>query len=159
MKFIASKKLSDNTLLRSIILWMLVAFMFAAGLSATAKVIEYGMTPAQWINTVFGNAEEFTDPLSMNDLLLSVHTDLFGLMLMFILVASVYARTSRRMGVKMAFFTLSLVSLLFYPAALLSSFLIGATAVSVAFGSFFLFHLLIVVSSIDLILLLIRRKF
>ncbi|MDP1784045.1 MAG: hypothetical protein Q8K81_01320 [Sulfuricurvum sp.] len=159
MKFIASKKLSDNSTLRLVILWMLIAFILAMGLSITAKTIEYGTTPSEWSTSILGNSDEFIDPLTFNDLLLSVHTDLFGLILTFILIASITVRTSRTIAVKMSFFALSLVSLLLYPLALLTSSLSGTVGVTIAIGSFFLFHLLMVVGSIDLLIALIRRKF
>jgi len=159
MKFIASKKLSDNSTLRLVILWMLIAFILAMGLSITAKAIEYGATPSEWSNSVLGNSDEFIDPLTFNDLLLSVHTDLFGLILTFIMIASITVRTSRSTTVKMGFFALSLVCLLLYPLALLTTSFTGTIGVTIAVGSFFLFHLLMIVGSIDLFLALVRRKF
>ncbi|MDD4855661.1 MAG: hypothetical protein PHQ22_03305 [Sulfuricurvum sp.] len=158
MKFIASKKLSDNSVLRVVILWMLIALILAMGLSITAKAIDYGISPVQWSRTILGNPNEFIEPLVFNDLLLSIHTDLFGFIITFILIASIYARTSRSTRIKIGFFTLSLVSLLLYPLALLSSPLSGSIGVTIAFGLFLFFHNLIILGSVDLIILLIRKK-
>ncbi|OZA01710.1 MAG: hypothetical protein B7X89_12230, partial [Sulfuricurvum sp. 17-40-25] len=101
MKFIVSKKLIDNRALYLSVLWMLVFLIVALALNVTAKEINFGITPTQWVSTILGNEEEFIDPLGLNDLLLSLHTDLFGLILIFILITSLLIRTSRPKALKL----------------------------------------------------------
>lgn len=159
MKFLASKKLSDNPTLRGVIFWMLVLFIIAMGLNLSAKGIEFGIMPRSWIATVMGNPDEFVDPMLFSDLLLGIHTDLFGLIITFILIASLYVRTSRPTQLKMGIFGLLLISLLLYPLALLASSLVGETGIIIGFGSFILFHLLIIGISLDLLIALVRKRF
>lgn len=158
MKFIASKKLSDNTVMRSIIIWMLLSLIFAMVLSVTAKGIGYGISLDEWVGTVLGNEAEFIDPMTFNDLLLGIHTDLFGLIIVFILIASVYARAGRRRVITMSFLTLSLLSLLLYPIAMLISSVIGSIGVVISMSAFILFHLLMIMGSIDVLIGLLRKK-
>lgn len=158
MKFIASKKLSDNTTLRAVMMWMLVTLILAMGLNLAAKSIDYGTTLIQWENTILGNEAEFIDPLSFNDLLLAVHTDLFGLLLVFILIASLSARTSRPIIVKMGFLSITLLTLILYPVALLTAPWFGSISVVVAAYAFLLFHTLMIASGADLFIALVRNK-
>lgn len=158
MKFLASKKLSDNRPLRTVMIWMLIALILAMGLNVTAKSIDYGTTPAEWKNTILGNEAEFTDPLTLNDLLLVVHTDLFGLILIFILIASLAVRTSYSLAVKMGFLTLSLAGLLLYPISLLMTPWIGSIGVLLAAGTFLVFHTLMIVAGLNLFISLLRHK-
>lgn len=159
MKFIASKKLSDNAPIRSVIVWMLSMLTLAMSLSLTAKGIDFGITPNEWVNTVMGNEAEFIDPLSFNDLLLTLHTDLFGLILTFILVASVYMRTNRRHALKMVLLALLLVTLLLYPLAMVVSPFAGEGAVILSVGSFAVFHFLIMMGAVDALILLLRKRY
>ena len=94
MKFIASKKLSDNQSLRLVMTWMVITLIITLGLNIIVKSIDYGISPEQWVNTVLGNSEKFIDPIALNDLLLRVHIDLFTLILIYILIGSLYIRTS-----------------------------------------------------------------
>ena len=158
MKFIASKKLSNNATLRAVILWMLIAIILAMGLSLSAKSIDFGLTPDTWVTTVLGNESEFVDPLLFSDLLLKIHTDLFGLIITFILIASLYVRTSRTTRTKIILFALLLITLLSYPIGLLVSSVFGGISVIIALGSFILFHSVIILMSTDLFIALIRRR-
>lgn len=158
MKFIATKKLSDNTTLRTVIIWMLLTLILSMGLNVAAKSIDYGTSPGQWKNAVLGNEAEFIDPLSFNDLLLAVHTDLFGLILVFILIASLAVRTSHSLPVKMGFLSISLISLILYPAALLTVPWLGGSGVIAAASAFILFHLLMMIGALNLLIALLGRK-
>lgn len=159
MKFLASKKLSDNSVMRSIIIGMLLSLILAMVLSLSAKGIDYGVSPNKWINTVLGNEAEFIDPMSFNDLLLGIHTDLFGLIITFILIASITARRGRPRVVMIGFLTLSLFSLLAYPIGMLFSSMIGSSGVILSLGGFIVFHLLMIMGGLDSLIGLLRKKF
>ncbi len=159
MKFIASKKLSDNSVMRSIIMGMLLSFILAMVLSMIAKGIDYGLTPKAWTTTVLGNEAEFIDPMSFNDLLLGIHTDLFGLIITFVLIASVYARMGRSRVMMISFLTLSLLSLLAYPIGMLFSPLLGSAGVILSLSAFILFHSLMIMGGLDSLIGLLRKKF
>jgi len=159
MKFIVSKKIIDNRSLYVSVLWMLLFLVVALGLSLVAKGIDFGVTPAMWVNTVLGNEEEFIEPLLVSDLLLSLHTDLFGLILVFILISALVVRTSRSKVLKIALLSAGIGSLLLYAIGLIASLWIGSVAVMLSWCGFILFHLLMSVSSLDLLILLLRKKF
>lgn len=159
MKFIAGKKLSDNRTLRATILWMLFALVIAMALSIAAKGIEFGFTPQEWIKRVLGNEAEFIEPLQFKDLLLGVHTDLFGLIITFIIIASLYTRTAHSEVVKIGYMALSIITLFLYPIGLLLSGTFGSIGVTVSLGAFMIFHLLTIIASLDLLIAMMRKRY
>ena len=142
MKFIASKKLSDNQSLRLVMTWMVITLIITLGLNIIVKSIDYGISPEQWVNTVLGNSEKFIDPIALNDLLLRVHIDLFTLILIYILIGSLYIRTSHPKSLKLGFLSISLIALILYPIMLIVSVLLSGA----------------LVESISLLIMLVRRK-
>lgn len=138
---------------------MLVFLIVALTLNTTAKAIDFGITPAQWMNTVLGNEAEFIDPLGLSDLLLSLHTDLFGLILIFILITALLIRTSRPKSFKLAVLLLGVIALLLYGAGLIASLWIGNIAIVASWGGFVLFHLLMSLCALDILILLLRKRF
>lgn len=159
MKFIVSKKIIDNRALYVSVLWMLLFLLVALGLSLAAKGIDFGMTPLMWANTVLGNEDEFIEPLLVSDLLLSLHIDLFGLILVFILISALVVRTSRSKVLKITLLSFGIGSLLLYAIGLIASLWIGSFAITLSWGGFVLFHLLMSGSALDLLILLLRKKF
>jgi len=159
MKFIVSKKIINNRAVYVSVLWMVLFLIVALSLNIVAKGIDFGSSPAQWINTVLGNEAEFIDPLTMKDLLLTLHTELFGLILIFILISALLMRTSRSKNYKMALLLFGIIALLVYPLGLLASLYIGSFAILFSWGGFILFHLLMIGSAMDILLLLLRKRF
>ena len=159
MKFIVSKKIIDNRTLYFSVLWMVIFLILALILSATVKGIDFGITPTQWVSAILGNEAEFIDAMLPSDVLLSIHTDLFGLILIFILISALLMRTSHSKNFKMTLLVLATSTLLLYPAGLLLSLWIGSFCVILAWGSFILFHLLMIGCALDILILLLRKRF
>lgn len=159
MKFIVSKKIIDNRTLYFSVLWMVVFLILALVLSMVAKGIDFGAMPTQWVNTILGNEAEFIDPLGLKELLLLLHTELFGLILIFILISALLMRTPRSKNLKMTLLVLAIGTLLLYPVGLLFSLWIGSFCIILAWGGFVFFHLLMIGSALDIFILLLRKRF
>jgi hypothetical protein len=159
MKFIVSKKLIDNRALYLSVLWMLTFLIIALSLNVVAKGIDFGTTPTQWMGHILGNEEQFIEPLAMKDLLLSLHTELFGLILVFILLNALLMRTSRTKELKITILILGITTLLLYVFGLIASLWIGRIAITLSYGAFALFHLVMTLSAVDTLLLLLRKRF
>lgn len=158
MKFIVSKKIIDNRALYVSVLWMVPFLIIALALSVIAKGIDFGITPDLWSSHILGNEAEFSEPLAMKDLLLSLHTELFGLILIFILISALLMRTSRAKELKMAILVTAIIALLLYPIGVLSSLVGGSFTILIAWGGFLAFHLVMVGSSVDILILLLRKQ-
>ena len=159
MKFIVSKKLIDNRAVYLSVLWMVLFLIVALSLNIVAKGIDFGSSPAMWIGHVVGNEAEFIEPLIINDLLLILHTELFGLILVFILISALLMRTSRAKELKMGILIAGVIALLFYSLGLLASLWVGSVAITLAYSGFILFHLLMTLSAVDILILLLRKRF
>lgn len=159
MKFLVSKKLIDNRALHLSVLWMVIFLIIALALNVIAKEIDFGMTPTQWVEHVLGNEAQFIEPLGVKDLLLTLHTELFGLILVFILISALLMRTSRSKTLKTSLLLLGIVTLLLYPIGLLASLWIGNLTILLAWGAFMGFHLLMILSALDILILLLRKRF
>jgi len=159
MKFIVSKKIIDNRPLYLSVLWMTIFLIVALSLTIVAKGIDFGSFPTMWIGHVLGNEAEFIEPLTIKDLLLILHTELFGLILVFILISALLMRTSRTKELKMGILVLGMIALLFYALGLLASLWVGSFAIILSYGGFVLFHLLMTLSAVDILILLLRKRF
>lgn len=158
MKFMTSKKLSDNAPLRLVMVWMLLGLLLASGMNIVQKAIDFGTTPEQWSATILGDETLFIDPMGFKELLLALHTDLFGFILLFILISSMAVRLNLSNRIKMTMLGSSVVSLCLYPILLLStpfSLQIGVTG---AAGAFLVFHALMIMIGFYTLISLLRRK-
>lgn len=158
MKFLTSKKLSDNAPLRLVMIWMLLGLLLASMMNILQKTIDYGTTPEQWCAAILGDEEQFIDPLGFKEILLSLHTELFGLILLFILISSMAVRLNLSNKTKMVLLGTSVVSLFLYPALLLSTPLSAEAGVIAAAGSFALFHLVMIAMGLQTLIALIRKR-
>lgn len=159
MKFIVSKKIIDNRALYVSVLWMVIFLLVALVLNGVAKGIDFGTTPAMWVSHILGNEVEFIEPLLLSDLLLSLHTDLFGLILVFILMSALQIRSSRSKELKLSILFVSVISLLLYPIGLMASLWMGSFTILLSWSGFLLFHLLMIGSALDILILLVRKRF
>lgn len=159
MKFIVSKKLIDNRSLYLSVLWMVLFLIIALALNVMAKAIDFGTTAAQWISHILGDETQFIEPLTLQEIMLSLHTELFGLVLVFILIAALLMRTSRSKTYKTVFLIFGVSSLLLYPLGLIASPAIGSFTIILSWSAFAGFHLLMMTSALDIVMLLLRKKF
>jgi len=158
MKFLASKKLSDNAPLRLVMIWMLLGLFIASIMNIIQKSIDFGITPLQWSAAILGDEEQFLEPMAYQDILLSLHTDLFGLILLFILISSMGVRLNVSNRLKMLILGSSVLSLLLYPLFMLSTPLMQSAGVIASIVSFLIFHLLMIFMDLYSLLELIRKK-
>ncbi|OZA01853.1 MAG: hypothetical protein B7X89_11805, partial [Sulfuricurvum sp. 17-40-25] len=87
------------------------------------------------------------------------HTDLFGLILIFILITSLLIRTSRPKALKLIILLVGVSALLLYGIGLVSSVWIGSVGIIASWIGFIVFHLLMSGCAMDILILLLRKKF
>ena len=68
-------------------------------------------------------------------------------------------RTSRSKNFKMTLLLSGVIALLVYPIGLLAALWIGSFAIILAWGAFIFFHLLMISSAMDILILLLRKRF
>jgi hypothetical protein len=159
MKFLISKKLIDNKSLYTSVVWMVIFLILAMALNLGVKIIDFGVSPQDWVNSIMGNEEEFIDPLGLSDLLLTLHTDLFGLILVFVLSSALIMRTSHSQRFKITTITLGVLSLLAYAIGVIVSLWLGTFCIWIGWGGFAAFHLLMIGLLFNILILLVSKKF
>ena len=142
MKFLISKELSQTTLMRKLMIAVCVALFFYLGLDVLLHAYVFGFELSDISSTLYGNAEEFIEPILLDTLLLQVHIDLFMSLLSMMIIASIYIRLYSEDGftkiVVHALFILGLIA----PLLLIVSYFTAMACVYAWLGSFMLGHLL-----------------
>jgi len=153
MKFLVAKDLAHSTLLNYLMAGVVVAILLYLGLDTVLHAYVIGLDVHSISVTLFGDAENFVEPVLIDSLLLQVHIDLFMTLFALLILSSIYIRlyTDKTM-------TKWIVHLLFIlgmlaPASLLLAYFVSASFVSIWLISFVLWHLLA-----SLVALMILKK-
>lgn len=156
MKFLITKELVRSALLTNLILAVSVALLFYLGLDVVLHGYVIGFDLQGIINTLYGNEEEFIEPIIIDSLLLQVHINLFMSLFSMIMIASIYIRlfSDKKM-------TKWLVHLLFIlgliaPIVLMIAYFTSMVFVYIWIVSFFAGHIL---STIMLLLIINKLLF
>lgn len=157
MKFITTKKISQNDTIALLVKWMIVLFMVAVALNIGSKMLEFGVTPSAWTLKIGGNADEFVDPMAYNELLFLLHSDLFLLIMLYVLIASLYVRLPHASRTKAVVLFVGVVAILIYSVGLLVAPMVGFTAIASAWAAFFALHLLFFVNLIEILVAMLKR--
>jgi len=142
MKFLVTKDLQHSTLLGNLMLGVNVALFFYLGLDVVLHGYVLGTNITEISTTLYGNIEEFVEPILIDSLLLQVHIDLFMSLFAIMIIASIYIRlfSASKLTKKLvhALFILGL----FTPITLLSAYFSSVTFVYSWIASFILWHIL-----------------
>jgi len=148
MKFLVTKDLAHSTLLNYLMVGVAVAILLYLGLDTVLHAYVIGLDIESVSMTLFGDVENFVEPILIDSLLLQVHIDLFMTLFALLILASIYIRlyTDKAM-------TKWMVHLLFIlgmlaPASLLLAYFVSASFVSIWLISFMLWHLLACIAAI-----------
>ena len=142
MKFLVTKDLAHSTLLGNLMLGVCVALFFYLGLDVVLHGYVLGTNITEVSTTLYGNVEEFVEPLLIDSLLLQVHIDLFMSLFTIMIIASIYIRLfSAKKSTKKLVHLVFIFGLL-APIFLLVAYFTSLWAVYVWLVSFFFWHLL-----------------
>jgi len=153
MKFLVTKDLAHSTLLGNLMVGVSVALFFYLGLDVVLHSYVLGSNLTSITNTLYGNVEEFIEPILLDSLLLQVHIDLFMSLFSIMIIASIYIRLySDKRVTKWLVHTLFILGL-FAPLFLIVAYFISMGIVYAWLISFVLGHLL----GMGLSLLIIKK--
>jgi len=157
MKFLVTKDLQHSTLLGNLMAGVSVALFFYLVLDVVLHGYVLGFDFSSMTDTLYGNAEEFIEPILIDSLLLQVHIDLFMSLFSIMIIASVYIRLySSQKRTKILVHTLFILGLL-APLLLIVAYF---TSVPFLYGwvaVFLLGHLLGMFMSLGIIQKLLRK--
>jgi len=151
MKFLVTKDLAYSALLKNLIVGVCIALFFYFILDIVLHGYVIGFEFEDIIATLYGNTEEFIEPILIDSLLLQVHMDLFMSLLAVMTIASIYIRlfSTKKMTKWLvhSFFLLSLLS----PIILMVAYLTSKIFVILWIGGFLAGHFLAMVMTVMII--------
>ena len=142
MKFLVTKDLAHSSLLGNLMAGVTVAIFFYFVLDIVLHAYVIGLDVTTISTTLFGNTEEFIEPILIDTLLLQVHIDLFMSLFSIMIVASIYIRlNSIKAMTKWLVHTLFILGLL-APLLLIVAYFTSVIFIYLWLASFILGHLL-----------------
>ncbi len=151
MKFLVTKDLAYSTLLKNLIVGVCIALFFYFILDIILHGYVVGFEFQDIFATLYGNEEEFIEPILIDSLLLQVHIDLFMSLLAVMMIASIYIRLfSTKKMTKWLVHILFLLSLM-SPITLMVAYLSSQIFAFVWISSFLLGHLLAMIMTVMIV--------
>lgn len=92
MKFLVTKDLAHSSLLANLMSAVVFVLLFYLGLDVVLHGYVIGFDIPALQSTLYGNAENFEEPMLIDALLLQVHIDLFMTLFAVLILSSVYIR-------------------------------------------------------------------
>ena len=155
MKFLVNKDLEHSCLLENLMAGVVFSLFFFFLLDIVLHAYVLGLDISTLSTTLFGNPDEFIEPILLDTLLLQVHIDLFIALFSIMIVASIYIRLhSKKMMTKWLVHTLFILGL-FTPILLMIAYFTNVWFVTIWLVTFILGHLLAMWMS----LLILKRLF
>ncbi len=142
MKFLVTKDLAHSTLLGNLMAGVVVAIFFYLVLDIVLHAYVIGLDVSTVSTTLFGNTEEFIEPILIDTLLLQVHIDLFMSLFAIMIVTSIYIRLhSTKVLTKLLVHLLFILGLL-APLLLMVSYFTSVSFIYLWLACFMIGHLL-----------------
>ena len=140
MKFIVSKDLRKNRLMRNLLLFFSLIMLLFLALDVVNKALRFGFTFTDIQNSILGNKEEFIEPISMLGALELIHSDMFMAMLLLLLIGAIFMRIETKFKAQQlsSAIMLSIASFVSF----FSSMFFGKVFVTVAVVAFLSWHIL-----------------
>ncbi len=113
MRFTLVKDLRTDALMRPLIGGLLLFTLLFLLFDVWHKIDQIGLLPTDVITFLYGNEEEFIEPITQSSLLEIIHMDTFFAMMILLTLSAVYARLSDSTSRKMIMINLSMIGAIF----------------------------------------------
>ncbi len=142
MKFLVTKDLAHSTLLTYLMSAVVCMLLLYIGFDAVLHAYVIGLDMHSVSVTLFGDAENFVEPILIDSLLLQVHIDLFMTLFTLLILSSIYIRLySSKAMTKWIVHLLFILGML-APVTLILAYFVSALFTAIWLMSFILWHVL-----------------
>ncbi len=142
MKFLVTKDLAHSTLLSYLMGSVVFAILLYLGFDMVLHAYVIGLDMHSASVTLFGDVENFVEPVLIDSLLLQVHIDLFMTLFALLILSSIYIRLySEKVMTKWVVHLLFLTGML-APISLILAYFVSASLTVMWLISFVMWHLL-----------------
>ncbi len=142
MKFLVTKDLAHSTLLTTLMSAVVFMILLYIGFDAALHAYVIGLDMQSISGTLFGDAENFVEPILIDSLLLQVHSDLFMTLFAIMILSSIYIRLYSDNAMTKLMVHLLFILGIFAPVALVLAYFANALFVSLWLITFVLWHVL-----------------
>lgn len=139
MKFLVTKELQQNRLLRLQVLWLTAILTLFLVTDVIMHQYQTGLTPTLATEHILGNEEAFIEPILLSVLLEDIHIDLFISMITLMLLVVIFIRVEHDAKTKLIH--LAFLSAILAPICLLMGYLYAEVCITLWIGFFLLWHL------------------
>ena len=142
MKFLVTKDLVHSTLLSYLMGSVVFMILLYLGLDIVLHAYSIGLDKQSLQATLFGDVENFVEPILIDSLLLQVHIDLFMTLFAILILSAIYIRLySNEVMTKWLVHLLFILGML-APVMLILAYLVGTFFAAMWLISFVLWHVL-----------------
>jgi hypothetical protein len=142
MKFLVTKDLAHSTLLTYLMGSVVFAILLYLGLDTVLHAYVIGLDMHNVSVTLFGDAENFVEPVLIDSLLLQVHIDLFMTLFALLILSSIYIRLYSDKGMTKWVVHLLFIMGMLAPVALLLAYFVTTLFAAIWLSTFILWHVL-----------------
>jgi hypothetical protein len=142
MKFLVTKDLEHSRLLSYLMGGVVFAILLYLGFDIVLHAYVIGLDMETISATLFGDLENFVEPILIDSLLLQVHIDLFMTLFAVMILASIYMRLYSSKGVTKWVVHLLFIFGMLAPVAILLAYFVSESFIFIWLLSFLLWHLL-----------------
>lgn len=140
MKFTLIKKLSQDKSMRPILSALLLFTLLYILSDILVKYVNFGVFPDAINVTLFGDEEQYIDPLSTSAFLEFWHVEIFFIMMILLTLSAVFVRVSKDDTSKIILLSALMICALFSLISLVLAFFLAKTFVLIYVILFFIWH-------------------
>ena len=142
MKFLVTKDLAHSTLLNYLIGSVVFTILLYLGLDLLLHAYSIGLDKYSLQVTLYGDAENFIEPILIDSLLLQVHIDLFMTLFSILILSSIYIRLYSSEAMTKWIVHLLFILGILAPVMLILAYFVGTFFAAMWLISFVLWHVL-----------------
>lgn len=140
MRFTLIKNLKKDTSMRWVLNLLLVFTSVYILLNIYLNSINFGISVPAITATLFGNEEEFLDPIADMVFLEFIHTEIFFIMMLLLTLSAVFIRLFTNSKMSLIILNITMISALVSLISLALSFYLSQSFIVVYLISFFTWH-------------------
>jgi uncharacterized membrane-anchored protein len=140
VKFTLIKKLSQDKSMRPILSALLLFTLLYILSDILVKYVNFGIFPDAINVTLFGDEEQYIDPLSTSAFLEFWHMEIFFIMMILLTLSAVFVRVSKDDTSKIILLSALMICALFSLISLVLAFFLAKTFVLIYVILFFIWH-------------------
>ena len=141
MRFTLIKDLKQDSMMRPILSGLLLFTLLYLVSDIFVKNFSFGIFEESIKTTLFGNEDEFLDPLTTSSFLEFWHMEIFFTMMILLTLSAVFIRLSGAKGFNIIIVNAVMVSALISLVTLVLSFFVNAAFIQLYVLSFFMWHI------------------